>query len=183
MTYQEQLRSVSWQRKRFQIFTRDNWTCQNCFSNDESKSLHVHHKYYAKGKMAWQYPDDDLVTLCSECHKNTHGIRYQTDSVIQDATWQYINELRKAKTHPLEVSEELYSDQNYRLLQAWEDIDWYNVPEKVKGLAIRVVGQLPIKPGSLFVKTGHVLDFNGFFGGGQIGIVTAARQIMKWELF
>lgn len=35
--------------------------------------LHVHHKYYQEGRLAWQYPSDALVTLCWSCHENLHS--------------------------------------------------------------------------------------------------------------
>jgi hypothetical protein len=34
----------------------------------ERKALHVHHKYPETSKLAWEYPDDDLETLCEDCH-------------------------------------------------------------------------------------------------------------------
>lgn len=34
--------------------------------------LHVHHKYYILTKLPWEYPEDALVTVCAECHKNIH---------------------------------------------------------------------------------------------------------------
>lgn len=34
--------------------------------------LHVHHQYYQFGKMAWDYPEEALITLCWICHENTH---------------------------------------------------------------------------------------------------------------
>lgn len=72
MTYAEQLKDPRWQRKRLIIFERDGWACVACSNTNET--LHVHHKYYAKGKKPWEYPDGDLETLCSTCHKNKHGI-------------------------------------------------------------------------------------------------------------
>jgi len=35
--------------------------------------LNVHHRYYMKGKMAWDYPDNVFETLCSECHEAFHA--------------------------------------------------------------------------------------------------------------
>lgn len=32
------------------------------------KTLNVHHKYYIKGHKAWEYDNDALITLCTECH-------------------------------------------------------------------------------------------------------------------
>ena len=34
--------------------------------------LNVHHKYYISGKMAWEYKNDALITLCASCHKEEH---------------------------------------------------------------------------------------------------------------
>ncbi len=36
------------------------------------KGLHVHHKYYVKGKLPWEYPNEALVTLCETCHFDFH---------------------------------------------------------------------------------------------------------------
>lgn len=64
MTYPEKLKDPRWQKKRLQIFERDNWTCQKC--NDKDSTLHVHHLKYHKNP--WDVSDDFLVTLCHECH-------------------------------------------------------------------------------------------------------------------
>lgn len=34
--------------------------------------LNVHHKHYIVQHKAWEYEDDDLVTLCNECHTKIH---------------------------------------------------------------------------------------------------------------
>lgn len=34
--------------------------------------LHVHHKYYVKASLPWEYPDDALITLCMDCHTAFH---------------------------------------------------------------------------------------------------------------
>ena len=36
-------------------------------------TLHVHHKYYIENKNPWEYDNDALITLCSECHSETHN--------------------------------------------------------------------------------------------------------------
>jgi hypothetical protein len=66
MTYKEQLDRPEWQKKRLEILDRDNWTCQHCDSTTEQ--LHVHHRYYVSGRMAWEYPGIALQTLCKHCH-------------------------------------------------------------------------------------------------------------------
>lgn len=38
--------------------------------------LHVHHKYYIKDKLPWDYPDDALITMCAMCHFEFHQNNY-----------------------------------------------------------------------------------------------------------
>ena len=59
-------RSPHWQRRRFEILTRDHFACAHCDATD--KELHVHHVHYVKGHKPWEYPDYDLITLCCDCH-------------------------------------------------------------------------------------------------------------------
>jgi hypothetical protein len=70
MTYSEQLKSPKWQKKRLEILERDKYTCQSCM--DTESQLHVHHGYYSKNKMLWEYKDFTLHTLCSCCHEKAH---------------------------------------------------------------------------------------------------------------
>lgn len=70
MTYREQLLHPNWQRKRLEIMQRDEFTCQCCY--DKETTLHVHHKQYVKGRLAWEYPNNELVTLCEGCHSVMH---------------------------------------------------------------------------------------------------------------
>lgn len=35
--------------------------------------LHIHHKYYQHGLLAWEYPNEALQTLCWKCHENLHA--------------------------------------------------------------------------------------------------------------
>tara|TARA_A100001015_G_C14797096_1_gene635404 strand:- start:60 stop:401 length:342 start_codon:yes stop_codon:yes gene_type:complete len=66
--YREYLKSEAWQRKRYVVFKRDNWTCQEC----GAKATEVHHLKYAKYQIGKE-PIDWLVSLCSPCHRNKHN--------------------------------------------------------------------------------------------------------------
>ena len=66
-TYWELLRHPKWQRKRLAIMERADFKCENCDNDDET--LNVHHSYYEKGLMPWDYPDESLHCLCETCHK------------------------------------------------------------------------------------------------------------------
>lgn len=65
--YSEKRRDPRWQRRRLEIMERDKFTCQHCRATD--KPLNVHHKFYEKGRMPWEYLDYALITLCEDCHK------------------------------------------------------------------------------------------------------------------
>lgn len=66
--YSKKLLDPKWQKKRLEILSRDEWHCQICF--DSETTLHVHHRYYETGKEPWEYDNNALVTLCSECHES-----------------------------------------------------------------------------------------------------------------
>lgn len=66
-TYSELLRHPLWQRKRLEVLEAHQFTCECCQSKD--KTLHVHHGYYEKGCMPWEYPNESLHCLCEDCHQ------------------------------------------------------------------------------------------------------------------
>ena len=76
LEYNHLLKDKRWWRKRFEIMQRDNWKCSICGADYETSELNVHHKIYHQGLMPWEYNDEDLITLCSECHKKEHNITY-----------------------------------------------------------------------------------------------------------
>lgn len=64
MNYSEKLKDPRWQKKRLEILSRDNFTCQCC--GDKDTSLHIHHSKYTGEP--WEAPNEDLKTLCEHCH-------------------------------------------------------------------------------------------------------------------
>lgn len=73
LTYREKLQDPRWQRKRLEVMQRSGFSCAECFSKD--KTLNVHHGYYEKGLDPWDYPDDTLHCLCSDCHSQAESAR------------------------------------------------------------------------------------------------------------
>jgi len=71
-SYQELLTSPLWQRRRLEIFLRDDFTCQRC--GNDRETLCVHHFSYTPGLLPWKYPDEDLITWCIDCHEKEHLI-------------------------------------------------------------------------------------------------------------
>ncbi len=54
-----------------------------CDGKDDT--LHVHHHEYHKNP--WDAPNDELETLCDECHKNLH----ETTKQIEEERKEYID--------------------------------------------------------------------------------------------
>jgi hypothetical protein len=81
--YAEKLRDPRWQKKRLEVFERDEWTCQDCTAINQP--LHIHHKYYEYGKDPWDYPLDALVTLCDSCHKTISTFNKSQDQNLLHA--------------------------------------------------------------------------------------------------
>lgn len=71
--YFELFKDPRWQRKRLEVLSRDEWTCQRCFSVD--KELQVHHWYYQWGLDPWEYDSDTLQALCKDCHEEANEDR------------------------------------------------------------------------------------------------------------
>lgn len=68
--YSEQIKSPKWQKRRLEILNRDNFTCQMCGCTE--KTLHVHHTIYIPGRKIWEYKDNQLISLCEDCHSKEH---------------------------------------------------------------------------------------------------------------
>jgi hypothetical protein len=82
-SYYEKLLDPRWQKKRAEIWKRDNHTCQFCGS--DRHTLQVHHRYYVSRRAPWDYPDWSLVTSCKNCHKIEHGI-----AIDEIGYWEYL---------------------------------------------------------------------------------------------
>jgi hypothetical protein len=82
MTYAEKLRDPRWQKKRLEVFNRDNFKCRCCKAGTET--LHVHHKHYEKDKEPWEYDLDYLITLCEDCHDILSTVLRETKRIIED---------------------------------------------------------------------------------------------------
>lgn len=75
--YIEKLRHPKWQKKRLQILDRDGFKCTEC--GDTEATLNVHHLSYDYGKDPWDYPDENMKTLCENCHEYLHSLEKVRD--------------------------------------------------------------------------------------------------------
>ena len=80
-SYWQLLRDPRWQRKRLEIMQRDDFKCRKC--RDGTTTLNVHHSYYVRGCMPWEYPDSSLVTWCEKCHGEFEAIKKQINAAMQ----------------------------------------------------------------------------------------------------
>ncbi len=78
----EQYKHPNWQKKRLEVLERDKFTCCHC--EEKEKTLHVHHKWYQKGKKVWEYPNVCFITLCDECHDHWHFMQEQQKIDLYD---------------------------------------------------------------------------------------------------
>ena len=82
MNYAEKLKDPRWQKKRLEIFERDEWKCRRCKSDD--KTLAAHHIKYRRGLEPWDYPNEDLLTLCESCHEEEYEWRPRAEQDLLD---------------------------------------------------------------------------------------------------
>lgn len=121
-SYQKQLADPKWQRKRLEIFQRDNFTCKRCGSTE--KELHVHHNYYIFGKDAWDYPDDCYLTLCFECHKNEDLNKEELKLIWKEIQSRKIKQYESTScAYPYQILD----DRHFRLVKMMERAESYSV--------------------------------------------------------
>lgn len=80
--YSDLLKHPNWQKKRLEIFQRDNWACRKC--EDTTTELQIHHLYYLKDKLPWEYPDNALMTLCECCHKKAEFMKWLVKKAVEE---------------------------------------------------------------------------------------------------
>jgi 5-methylcytosine-specific restriction endonuclease McrA len=62
------LDTESYATLRLQILRRDGWMCQNC---GRKHRLQIHHKEFRSH--GGEDQEENLVTLCADCHEFVHG--------------------------------------------------------------------------------------------------------------
>lgn len=80
MSYAEQLRHPEWQKKRLEVLQWADWTCLECGTKEIT--LHVHHRHYVKGRMAWEYEPGELTVLCEDCHEEEHVMAKELELLL-----------------------------------------------------------------------------------------------------
>lgn len=71
--YMKLLQDPRWQKRRLSVFEQASWKCEWCGTGEVN--LQVHHGYYDRGRLPWEYPDGALYCLCDNCHERAEKAR------------------------------------------------------------------------------------------------------------
>jgi hypothetical protein len=72
---------------------RDEWRCLICGLED--KTLHIHHLAYRNNAKPWDYPDEELVTLCEDCHLGVKNIKLTPEDIAFIRSMKHGKEIRE----------------------------------------------------------------------------------------
>lgn len=89
--YLEMLRSPKWQKKRLEILQKHDFKCDECGERD--RELQVHHCWYEKGKMPWDYPDECFKVQCDTHHKMWHEEKHLLDVSVAKLSLRHMMNL------------------------------------------------------------------------------------------
>ena len=66
-------KSTAWKHKRSAILRRDNYQCQDCKRYGRMReAVTVHHIMHLDEYPMFALRDDNLISLCAECHNKRH---------------------------------------------------------------------------------------------------------------
>jgi hypothetical protein len=71
-SYLELLKDPRWQKKRLEVMEQNDFKCEEC--GESKNTLNVHHGYYGKDLMPWEYETTTLHCLCEDCHMMRHDV-------------------------------------------------------------------------------------------------------------
>lgn len=70
--------TTKWKHKRKEILKRDHNSCQMCRQKGKySRATTVHHKKHLKDIPELALTDDNLISLCGECHEYMHPEKHR----------------------------------------------------------------------------------------------------------
>ena len=69
--YNRLLEDKRWKEFRLKVMSERGNKCECCGGTDV---LQIHHTFYIKGKMPWEYDINDMRVLCRTCHQKIHHL-------------------------------------------------------------------------------------------------------------
>lgn len=87
--------SDNWQKKRFEIMNKDQFICAICGKEAKKtkNTFNVHHIIPLSVSWELRLEDNNLITLCEECHKTTFNHEIDFIPTFQDivrTTWRHV---------------------------------------------------------------------------------------------
>ena len=70
--YNRLLEDKRWKEFRLKVLSERGNKCEFCGGTDV---LQIHHTFYIRGKMPWEYDIKDMRVLCKKCHQRIHNIQ------------------------------------------------------------------------------------------------------------
>ena len=70
--YNRLLEDKRWKEFRLKVLSERGNKCEFCGGTDV---LQIHHTFYIRGKMPWEYDINDMRVLCKKCHQRIHNIQ------------------------------------------------------------------------------------------------------------
>lgn len=80
--------TTEWKKKRKKILKRDHNSCQRCRQNGRyRKAETVHHKKHLKDVPELALTDDNLISLCKDCHEAMHQKKKRKSGYQNEERW------------------------------------------------------------------------------------------------
>jgi hypothetical protein len=114
MNYAQQIKHPNWQKKRLEVLEFNDFQCENC--GESGQELHVHHPFYKRGAMIWQYDLEELMCLCHKCHKDAHAKDEEIKYLLADRNI--------CKSEVIGVLKAM-NDSPYTQLDSYEEVEGY----------------------------------------------------------
>ena len=70
--YNRLLEDKRWKEFRLKVMSERGSRCECCGG---THILQIHHTFYIRGKMPWEYEINDMRVLCKKCHQRIHNIQ------------------------------------------------------------------------------------------------------------
>lgn len=83
-TYSDKLRDPRWQKRRLEVLNNAEWACEDC--GNAASELQVHHTAYHRSNEPWDYGEEWLMSLCSDCHLNRQKLEDSIRMVVGKIT-------------------------------------------------------------------------------------------------
>jgi len=71
-SYRDLLKTEQWMRFSSAVKSERGNRCWICDCSNHDETLEVHHMGYKEGAKPWEYNLDEVLVVCSTCHRNIH---------------------------------------------------------------------------------------------------------------